>query len=231
MNQKPVTRNQKPPLAVYCDVDGTLAATTIVTPLIWLKRHTQAPPLHALWLASLCVRGPWWFVLDRFDRGASNRAIYSCYCGMDAAQLRALQEECYVACVRPRLYPKGLDYLNALRAQGVKIVLVTGGLDFVMQPLARELGADLIAPGLCEQAGLCTGALTRPALTGEHKAEAVKAHAKALGIELAESFALGDAFGDLKMLECVGHPLAINPDSRLKGAARERGWKIEWWTR
>jgi hypothetical protein len=39
-------------------------------------------------------------------------------------------------------------------------VLVTGGLDFVMQPLARELGAEFYSPRLVEADGKFTGELT-----------------------------------------------------------------------
>ena len=97
------------PAAAYCDVDGTLAATTIVTPLMWFKRRQLPAPLYGLWAATLCVRGPWWLVLDRFNRGASNRAIYACYGGMSAEKLRALQNECYAECIQPRLFPKALE--------------------------------------------------------------------------------------------------------------------------
>jgi len=31
------------------------------------------------------------------------------------------------------------------------------------------------------------------------------------------------------MLEAVGNPVAVNPDSRLGKAARKRGWQIKEW--
>jgi phosphoserine phosphatase len=33
------------------------------------------------------------------------------------------------------------------------------------------------------------------------------------------------------MMEAVGNPVAVNPDSRLQKAARERGWEIKDWRR
>jgi HAD superfamily hydrolase (TIGR01490 family) len=215
--------------AAYCDVDGTLTATTIVRPLIWYKRHLCCPVTSGLWLASLPLRAPYWMIVDRFNRGASNRAIYSNYGGMPGPRARELGPQCAAECLTAKLYPQARETLAKLKADGVKIVIVTGGLDFVMQPFAAALGAECFAPGLEERDGVFTGALSQGALTGEKKAEAVRAHAAKQGVNLAESFAFGDAMGDLAMMECVGHPVAVNPDGRLDALARERGWKIERW--
>src|SRR6185369_11999541 len=116
-----------------------------------------------------------------------------------------------------------------LQREGVKIVLVTGGLDFVMQPLARELGAEFYSPRLVEADGKFTGELTDGALSGKGKADVVHAHAGQNKIDLKESFAFGDSYADLEMLECVGHPVAVNPDSILKKIAVDRHWTIEHW--
>jgi HAD superfamily hydrolase (TIGR01490 family) len=228
---EPETRNHKPGSlrAAYCDVDGTLAASNIVGPLMWYKRRFLSAPAHAFWLAGLCLRAPYWLCLDYFSREASNRAIYSQYAGLSVAGVRELAGECYNAVLKPSLFPQALAKLKALQKDGLRLVLVTGGLDFLTQPLAAELQAELIAPALEERDGCFTGRLQGPALTGAHKAEAVRAHAAARGIALAESCAFGDAIGDLALLECVGHPVAVNADGRLAALARQRGWQVENW--
>jgi phosphoserine phosphatase len=57
--------------------------------------------------------------------------------------------------------------------------------------------------------------------------------AEALGdrrqIDLAQSWFYTDSYTDLPMLERVGHRVVVNPDPRLKRAARRRGWPIENW--
>ncbi|HYG76050.1 MAG TPA: HAD-IB family hydrolase [Planctomycetota bacterium] len=215
--------------AAYCDVDGTLTATTIVTPLIWYKRRLLSPAAYKMWLASLLFRGPWWLLLDRVNRGASNRSIYQQYRGIRGADARMIREACLQQCIWPRLFPKASSFLADMRAQGIKIVFVTGGLDFIMQPLADRFEADCIAPKLIESGGVFTGELDRPPLAGSYKADALRAHAAEHGIDLSQSLALGDAYSDLQMLECVGQPVAVNPDARLKQAAAGRGWKCENW--
>ena len=218
--------------AAYFDVDGTLTATNIVMPLIWYKSKLCSAPAAFFWKLSLAVRGPYWFVLDRLDRAASNRAIYSNYAGMDSAAVKILAGEYYRSHLKPRIIPQALERLTALKREDVRIVLVTGGLDIVMQPLAEELGAICIAPALADNGRHFTGELATGAISGGRKAQAVAEHARAHGIDLAASFAFGDSFeGDLAMLEAVGHPSAVNPDRRLAKIATARGWAVERWRR
>jgi len=218
-----------PRRAAYFDVDGTLTRTTIVTPLLWhLSKHLSYP-LFVLWKCSLLLRGPYWLLLDRLSRDASNRAIYGCYAGMSLAELEQRSEACHRECIQPRLFAKGVERIRQLQKDGLDVVLVTGGLDFVLRPLARELKAALIAPSLCVVNGRCSGALNGSPLAGERKATALRAHAEANGIDLAKSLAFGDAFGDLQMLEAVGQPMAVNADTRLTKIALERNWPREDW--
>ena len=46
------------------------------------------------------------------------------------------------------------------------------------------------------------------------------------GYDLAECTAYSDSHTDLPFLEVVGHPVAVNPDRRLRRIAQERGWPI-----
>jgi len=44
---------------------------------------------------------------------------------------------------------------------------------------------------------------------------------------LADCYAYSDSQTDLPMLEAVGHPVAVNPDSALRAVAIERNWPIQ----
>ena len=230
MSESVATPSPTPGTAAYFDVDGTLTRTNIVQPLIWYKTQLDGPFLANLWKASLAIRGPYWFILDRINRAASNRSIYRSYQGMDADEVRELAAQCYKEVLKPRILPRAMQRVKELKNQNVKIVLVTGGLDFVMMPFAKEIGATCIAPSLIEMNSVFTGALSTGALSGETKANAVRLHAEDNNIDLAASFAFGDSYkGDLAMLEAVGHPSAVNPDTRLNRIASQRGWPIERW--
>ncbi len=50
-------------------------------------------------------------------------------------------------------------------------------------------------------------------------------------LSLEESVAYADSASDLAMLEAVGFPVAVNPESRLSAIARRRGWHVEHWAK
>jgi phosphoserine phosphatase len=58
------------------------------------------------------------------------------------------------------------------------------------------------------------------------KARAITELAQREGYALAGCYAYSDSESDLPMLECVGHPVVVNPDAALRGIARERGWEV-----
>jgi phosphoserine phosphatase len=80
-----------------------------------------------------------------------------------------------------------------------------------------------------EQNGVCTGELAMPPIADEQKAVLIKQYAAQNGIDLSRSDAYGNSFGDVPMLECVRHPVAVNPDGRLRALAQSRGWSIVEW--
>jgi len=69
--------------------------------------------------------------------------------------------------------------------------------------------------------GKYTGRATRP-LHAENKARCIRE----LGYDLAASTAYSDSHTDLPFLEAVGHPVAVNPDRRLRRIASARGWPV-----
>ncbi|MCY3951321.1 MAG: haloacid dehalogenase-like hydrolase, partial [bacterium] len=72
-----------------------------------------------------------------------------------------------------------------------------------------------------------TGQLATVPPTGESRAEALLNYAAREGLSLAESVAYADSTSDLPMLEAVGFPVAVNPETKLATLARRRGWLIE----
>jgi phosphoserine phosphatase len=67
--------------------------------------------------------------------------------------------------------------------------------------------------------------------TGESRASALYDYAARHDLDLAEAVAYADSSNDLPMLEVVGFPVAVNPETRLASLARKRGWLIEHWAK
>lgn len=218
--------------AAFFDVDGTLTRTTVLHPLLWYQRAHLSTPRFAAWWLGMLARVPYYLMLDRASRGRFNIAFYRRYAGIRAADLAAWHRATFADNLGARLFPSGVTCVQEHQRQGHRIVLVTGGLNPVIQPLAEHLRADrLFAMDLVEREGVLTGELARPPIADEEKAAFVRSYAWEQGIDLAASFAYGNSWGDAPMMACVGHPVAVNPDGRLATHARERGWDAVRWMR
>ena len=115
------------------------------------------------------------------------------------------------------------------RALGHKTILITGALDFLVEPL-RPLFDEIVAARLTTRAdGTFTGELDVGPPTGESRALILADYASSLNLSLEESVAYADSASDLPMLEAVGYPVAVNPEAKLATIARKRGWHVEDW--
>jgi alcohol-forming fatty acyl-CoA reductase len=118
--------------------------------------------------------------------------------------------------------------IRAHRARGDRVVLVTGALDFLVEPLAH-LADELVAARLVERRGAFTGELAEPPLSADARASLAARLAAEHDVDLADCHAYGDSVSDLPLLELVGHPVAVNPDFRLAREARRRHWTtLDW---
>ncbi|MFS0688380.1 HAD-IB family hydrolase [Sporosarcina sp. 179-K 8C2 HS] len=63
-------------------------------------------------------------------------------------------------------------------------------------------------------------------IQGKRKTEMIMKSLQGKQIDWENSFAYGDSYSDLPVLELVGNPVAVKPEERLKRIALERNWTI-----
>ncbi|MEA2179218.1 MAG: alcohol-forming fatty acyl-CoA reductase [Solirubrobacteraceae bacterium] len=217
-----------PAAIAFFDVEGVVLDATIVHAYAWLRTREMPHPDRELWLLSLGARTTAFRAKDRVSRAAFNREFYQRYAGLPARELRDQAADALSDLILPRMHHAAVRRIRQHRARGDRVVLLTGALDFLVEPL-RHLADDLVAARLVERAGAFTGELAEPPLTADGRASLAAAFAADHGVPLAECHAYGDAISDLPMLEVVGHPHAVNPDFRLAREARRRHWPVERW--
>ena len=69
----------------------------------------------------------------------------------------------------------------------------------------------------------------RPIPYGENKRVLAEACAARVGAVLRDCTFYSDGISDRPLLEAVGHPVAVNPDPRLRRIARHHGWPVVRW--
>ena len=214
----------------FFDVDGTLLKSTIVHCYIWMRSLQMPFFFKHLWLIGFLPKIVYYLILDSISRTRFNAVFYRNYRGLEVTEMKALSTEMFETYIRPKIFSEAVSQIQEHKEQGTAVVLVTGSLDFVVQPIADYLAADaVLAPQLREQDGQFTGELTTAPLIGEAKAEAMRNYAAQHDISLEESYAYGDSQSDLPMLECVGNPIVVNPGKALREKALKSGWELHEW--
>jgi phosphoserine phosphatase len=98
-----------------------------------------------------------------------------------------------------------------------------------VEPLAAHLGfpGQYVCTHLESQDGHLTGHIVPPVCLGSGKVVWAERFAAEHYVDLSASHFYTDSITDLPLLERVGHPVAVNPDARLRRLARKRDWPIE----
>jgi len=143
------------------------------------------------------------------------------------ADIVELGEQIYDETMARRIWQGTRDLALRHLAAGERVWLVTATPVELANILSSRLGLTGALGTVAEaRDGVYTGRLVGGLLHGEAKAAAVRALAAREGLDLALCSAYSDSANDLPMLQLVGHPHVVNPDSRLLAEARERGWPV-----
>ena len=211
------------------DLENTLIASNVVASYSWLATRRLNGRDKLRYTLQTLREAPSLLALDRRDRSDFLRFFYKRYEDAPAAQIDEDARELFTQLILTKSFPAGLRRVRAHRAAGHRTILITGAMDFVVEPL-RPLFDEIVAAEMSVRPdGTYSGQLTAVPPTGETRAQVLADYCASEGLSLAESVAYADSTSDLPMLEAVGFPVAVNPETRLAAIARKRGWLVEQW--
>ncbi len=209
------------------DLENTLIASNVVASYSWLATRRLPREDRVRFALKTLAQAPSLLAQDRRDRSDFLRHFYRRYDGASVDQLETDAAEMFSDLLLAKSFPAAVRRVREHRELGHRTVLITGALDFAIGPL-RPLFDDIVCAKLATRPdGTYRGELTDVPPTGEARAQAMADYAEANGFDLAESVAYADSTSDLPMLEAVGFPVAVNPETRLAALARKRGWLVE----
>ena len=132
--------------------------------------------------------------------------------------------------ILPQIKPQAMKLLQDHQAAGDHVMIVTATNEFVTRPIAQAFGVqELIAVELARDSkGWITGEISGVPSFKEGKELRVEqwlsAHQKTWQ-DVQITF-YSDSINDLPLLERAQIPVAVNPDTRLRQLATDRGWRI-----
>lgn len=211
----------------FFDIDRTLISINSAT--LWVKHEWRGGRLST-WNA---LYGGW-KVLEYnlgIDRGMDEvyRQAVRLVAGQEESELGARSRTWFRTQVAPFVRPGALDAIERHREAGHRLVIATSSSPYAAAAAAELWGFEHAISTVFEvRDGVLTGDIEAFAY-GDHKADRVAEWAEAEGVDLEECTFYTDSVTDLKLLEAVGTPVAVNPDKPLARIATERGWSVVDW--
>lgn len=213
------------------DLENTLIASNVVESYSWLATRRLNTPERIRYVLRTAREAPALLQMDRKDRSDFLRHFYRRYEDAPAEQIAEDARELLSALIVTKSFPAGLRRVREHRALGHRTILITGALSFAVEGL-RPLFDEIVAAEMTVKPdGTYSGELAVVPPTGETRAQVLADYCAAEGLKLEESIAYADSTSDLPMLEAVGFPVAVNPETRLAAIARKRGWLVENWSK
>src|SRR6478672_2523974 len=213
--------------AAFYDLEGTLMSTNLVHTLAFYAKRQQGLWQTAKKSVGTLAKLPLFGVTDLYSRNVFNEVFFKSYEGFSQDRLRYFSDELFEEVLRPAIYAGTRDLIAAGKKIGQRQVVITGALDFTIERLMDDLAIDDFKANHMEFVhGYSTGRIIPPVMASATKAQWIREYAERGDISLSDSYAYSDSISDLPMLSIVGHPVAVNPDIRLKQTALQHDWPI-----
>ncbi|MBU3940999.1 MAG: HAD family phosphatase [Nanoarchaeota archaeon] len=211
----------------FCDFDGTLSKGLSAIEFMKLLTDKKIYPEESfnnltkhrsLFVGSktthdeLCIG-----VFSNWAEGIKNQF-------MNTIKLNAME---FVKTYKNNIYPSSYQLIKYLKECGYYTVLISASQHEIISLLGEELGFDEIhATKVKIKSGLYTGELITKSHLSLGKAEIMQELSEKYNVNLQQCIAMGDAGGDLNMLETAGIPIVLNPHKSFVNTVEEKGWPI-----
>ncbi|HJV52626.1 MAG TPA: phosphoserine phosphatase SerB [Noviherbaspirillum sp.] len=134
--------------------------------------------------------------------------------GLDAGALQRVYDE------RLKLSPGAENMLNAVKAAGLKTLLVSGGFTFFTDRMKTRLGLDYTHSNELEIVdGKLTGKVVGGIVDADEKKNTVERVCRELGISPKQAIVMGDGANDLKMMGISGLSVAFRAKPVVRAQA------------
>jgi len=211
-------------VGAFFDFDGTLIAGFSAT--VFLKEQLRRGDLSAYEFLELLA------AVTQFSLGGTGfsglmSTAAQLMRGVREADYIAFGEELYEQQIARRVYPESRALVQAHMARGHTVAIISSATPYQVEPVARDLGIEHVICSRYEvKDGVFTGGIVRPLCFGQGKVDAAEQLAREHGVDLDQSFFYSDSDDDIELLQRVGHPQPLNPNTRLTEISERQGWPV-----
>lgn len=147
--------------------------------------------------------------------------------GLDAEMIRQHAAQCFDEFIRPSIKPLMTEAVETCRKDGYTIVLLSGSLRCLAEPMQHFTQAEDL---ICSETEIVnnryTGEMSSLHPYGENKKTLAIRYCTDHQIAERNCRAYANEWADRFLMEAVGEAVAVDPDEKLKRLAVERKWKV-----
>ncbi|MEM7335672.1 MAG: HAD-IB family hydrolase [Chloroflexota bacterium] len=148
--------------------------------------------------------------------------------GVPEKDLQEFGEMVYSKHLANAIYPESRALVEAHKAKGHTVAIISAATPYQVEPVARELGIEHVMCTRMEvKDGHFTGNIVDPPVWGEGKAIVARELIEKFNLDPEQSYFYTDSHEDLPLLELVGKPRPLNPDEKLEELAEDQGWPVQ----
>jgi len=130
-------------------------------------------------------------------------------------------ERCHAE--RVEIMGGAIPLIHTMKRNGARTILVSGGFTHFADKVGRDIGFDAMVSnrlGLAD--GKLDGTVEKPIVNSETKRLTLVETAAEMGLDLADTMAVGDGANDIPMLEAAGLGVAYHAKPKTAAAAAAR---------
>jgi HAD superfamily hydrolase (TIGR01490 family) len=208
----------------FFDMDKTLlSASSGILYVKYLLKRRLVNPVEALGVLTISAQ----YSLNLLNFPKAMARMCRVIRGGSAPATRALCDQWFDDCLIRYIAPQAVQRMREHEQRGDTVMVLSASTQFAVGPVARHLNVPFCCTELEIDDDKFTGQVVGQHCYAEGKAYWAGRIARERGVALGDCTAYTDSYSDRAMLELVGHPVAINPDSKLLALARSKGWPVE----
>lgn len=143
------------------------------------------------------------------------------------AQLALWHQEFMREYIEPLILPKGEALIRQHQQAGDQVLIITATNRFITGPIAERLGVEtLLATECAMHEGYYVGQVIDVPCFQEGKVVRLERWLAEHQLDLQGSYFYSDSHNDLPLLQQVTHPVAVDPDPKLRDWAERHAWSI-----
>jgi len=217
----------------FIDFDGTIVDSHCVDYLIIIFKHLKNKYSYLLWLCLLQLKAPLFYILNYLSSVHFDSYYYSFFKSVNREKVDQIIRDKVTPYIKKHVFPQAEEEIRKLRCQGYYVVIVSGSLKNIIEPVAFELGAnDCIATHLEEKNECFTGKVKGYFVNHMNKRRAIAKYCLYNNYSPEKIVVYGNSKWDIGMLDIADKSYAINPDKKLAAWSKyniceEKKWQFE----